>query len=294
MYLSFFGLAEKPFNTTPDPKFLYLSPGHREALAQLIYGVREHRGFIVLTGEVGTGKTTLLHTLRRRLNGTTAVAFVSNSTLPFDGLLEYTLKDLAIAKAGDSRAQRLFALNNFLIERQRASQNTLLILDEAQNLDAATLEEVRLLSNFETPTAKLIQIVLAGQPELRANLRLPELRQLRQRISLRCSLAPLTPDETRDYILSRLRVAGASDLGLFSDRAISRIAQYSGGVPRLVNIVCDHCLLIAYADQKRRIRRHVVEEAIEHLEEGRRPRRHARRLGLFSPFRRLARTLMPR
>jgi len=273
MYLTFYGLKDQPFNTTPDPRFLYLTPGHREALAQLLYGVQESKGFIVLTGEVGTGKTTLLHTLRQRLDGNTAVAFIFNPKLPFDGILEYMLEDFGIAKAANSPAQRLFGLNNFLIERQRAGQNTVLIIDEGQNLDPPTLEQVRLLSNFETPTEKLLQILLVGQPELKAKLELPELRQLKQRIGLRCSIPILTPEETRDYIRHRLRIAGAYDVGLFTDGAVSRIAEYAGGNPRVVNILCDHCLLIGYADQERKIARHIVEQAIEYLEEGQRPQR---------------------
>lgn len=273
MYLTFYGLREKPFNATPDPKFLYFTPGHQEALAQLLYGVQENKGFLVLTGKVGTGKTTLLHALRQRLNGQSAVSFVFNSTLPFDGILEYVLEDFGIAKGEASRAQRLIALNNFLIERRRAGQNTVLILDEAQNLDAQTLEQVRLLSNFETPTDKLIQILLVGQPELKAKLQLPELQQLKQRIGLRCQIPPLTLDETREYIRTRLRVAGARDLGLFTEPAVRHIAEYAGGIPRLVNIVCDHCLLFGYADQRRRIDRRTVEQAIEYLEEGTASRR---------------------
>ncbi len=273
MYLTFYGLREKPFSATPDPRFLFLTPGHREALAQLVYGIQENKGFIVLTGEVGTGKTTLLHALLRRLDGRTAVAFVFNSTLPFDGILEYALEDFGVTKAGETRAQRLFALNNFLIERRRAGQNSVLIIDEAQNLEPPTLEQVRLLSNFETPTDKLLQIVLVGQPELRARLHLPELRQLRQRMGLRCHIDPLSVDETDEYIRSRLRIAGARDPGLFSDRAVTRIAHYTGGVPRLVNILCDHCLLIGYADQKRRIEFDTVDQAIAYLDEHEEPRR---------------------
>jgi general secretion pathway protein A len=276
MYLTFYGLRDQPFNTTSDPRFLYLTPGHREALAQLLYGVEQSKGFIVLTGEVGTGKTTLLHTLRQRLDGKTEVAFIFNPKLPFDGILEYMLEDFGIAKTADSQAQRLFALNNFLIERQRAGQNTVLIIDEAQNLDPSTLEQVRLLSNFEIPTAKLLQILLVGQPELRVKLELPELRQLKQRIGLRCTIPTLTAEETRDYIRHRLRIADAPDVGLFTDGAVSRIVAYAGGNPRLVNIVCDHCLLIGYADQKRKIGRDIVEQAIEYLEEGQRPRRRRR------------------
>ena len=276
MYLTFYGLTEKPFNATPDPKFLYMSPGHREALAQLLYGTQERKGFVVLTGKVGTGKTTLLHALCQRLNGHSAVSFVVNSTLPFDELLEYVLEDLGITKTGGSRVQRLIALNNFLIERERAGQNTVLIIDEAQNLDVATLEQIRLLSNFETPTSKVLQILLVGQPELKDRLNLPELRQLKQRVGLRCQIPPLTVEETRVYIRTRVRIAGGRDLGLFTDPAVDRISAYSGGIPRLINTVCDHCLLFGYTDQKRRIDRRIVDQAIEYLEEGTRPRATAR------------------
>jgi general secretion pathway protein A len=271
MYLTFYGLAEKPFNATPDPRFLYMTPGHREALAQLQYGVQERKGFIVLVGKVGTGKTTLLHALWQRLKDESAISFVVNSTLPFDGLLEYILEDFGVTKAGESRAQRLIALNHFLIKREREGYNTILIIDEAQNLDVATLEQIRLLSNFETPTRKLLQILLVGQPELKTRLDLPELRQLKQRVGLRCHIPPLTLEETRAYIRTRLRIAGARDLGLFTDSAVDRIAAYAGGIPRLVNTLCDHCLLFGYADQQRRIGREIVSQAIEYLEEGTRP-----------------------
>src|SRR5262249_10913913 len=187
-----------------------------------------------------------------------------------DGVLEYMLEDFGVRAAGESTAQRLVALNQFLIERRRAGQTAILILDEAQNLAPETLEQVRLLSNFETPTDKLLQILLVGQPELKLKLQLPELRQLRQRIGLHDTIRPLTPDETGNYIRSRLRVAGAPDLRLFSERAVGRIAEYSGGIPRLVNIVCDHCLLIGYAEQQRRIEGDIVVQAIEYFEDGRR------------------------
>jgi general secretion pathway protein A len=274
MYLTFYGLMEKPFNATPDPKFLYMSHGHREALAQLLYGTEERKGFIVLTGGVGTGKTTLLHALRQRLNGRSAIAFVVNPSLTFDELLEYVLEDLGIAKGGDSRAQRLIALNTFLIERERAGQNTILIIDEAQTLDIATLEQIRLLSNFETPTSKLLQILLVGQPELKTRLASPELQQLKQRVGVRCQIPPFTLEETRSYIRTRLRIAGARDLSLFADSAVDRISAYSGGIPRVINILSDHSLLFGYADQNRRIDRQVVNRAIEYLDGGTRaPRR---------------------
>jgi len=279
MYLNFYGLNEKPFNATPDPRFLYLSPGHREALAQLQYGTQERKGFMVLTGKVGTGKTTVLQALRRRLDGDTAVSYVFHSTLPFDGILEYVLEDLGITKPEESQVRRLIALNNFLIERERAGQNTVLVIDEAQNLDAATLEQIRLLSNFETATSKLLQILLVGQPELKAKLDLPELRQLKQRVGLRCQIPPLTPQETHQYIRNRLRVAGARDMALFDEAAVDRITEYSGGIPRVINILGDHCLLFGYADHKRRIDRQAVNQAIEYLEEGMTSQRRVLSLG---------------
>jgi general secretion pathway protein A len=266
MYLDFFGLREKPFNPTPDPRFLFLTPGHREALAQLVYGIHESKGFMVVTGEVGTGKTTLLQTLLKRLPAGTAVAYVFDSTLPFDEILEYVLADLGINRPGETRAQRLFALNSFLTERRRAGANTVLIIDEAQNLEPPTLERVRLLSNFESTTEKLLQIVLAGQPELEDRLARPELRQLRQRVGLHCTIPPLAGDETREYLRSRLRIAGARDLGLFSDAAVRRISGHARGIPRVVNLLADHCLLIAYAERQRIVDRATVDKAIAYLD----------------------------
>jgi general secretion pathway protein A len=270
MYLSFYGLRETPFAPTPDPKFLFQSARHREALAQLIYGVRERKGFIVLTGEIGTGKTTLLRTLLERLNADTPVAYVHNSALNIEGLLEYVLQDWGVKSTANSHAQRLFELNEFLIDQHRKGGTPVLVIDEAQNLSVETLEAVRMLSNFETTNQKLMQILLVGQPELRLKLDLPELRQLKQRIGLRCHIAPLSAEETRLYIRHRLRIAGATDAGTFTDGAIQKIADYSGGTPRVINIVCDHCLLSGFADSKKRIDAGTVSEAIEYLEEGER------------------------
>lgn len=277
IYLRFFGLNRDPFGHTPDPDFLYLTHGHREALAQLTYAIQERKGFVLLTAEVGTGKTTLLHALQRELAGTnTAVAYVSNSMLPFNGILEYMLEEFEVAKPAESHAQRLVTLQNFLLERFRAGQGTVLILDEAQNLYPQTLEQIRLLSNFETTKEKILQILLVGQPELLARLELPELRQLSQRISMRCTIPGLSKAATRNYIRSRLRMAGAADAGIFTEAAITRIAEYATGIPRVVNTLCDHSLLIGYADQTRRVDRAIVEEAISYLEAGTHPRRRAR------------------
>lgn len=270
MYLSFYGLRETPFAPTPDPKFLFQSARHREALAQLIYGVRERKGFIVLTGEIGTGKTTLLRTLLERLNADTPVAYVHNSALNIEGLLEYVLQDWGVKSTANSHAQRLFELNEFLIDQHRKGGTPVLVIDEAQNLSVETLEAVRMLSNFETTNQKLMQILLVGQPELRVKLDLPELRQLKQRIGLRCHIAPLSAEETRLYIRHRLRIAGAIDAGIFTDGAIQKVTDYSGGTPRVINIVCDHCLLSGFADSKKRIDAGTVTEAIEYLEEGER------------------------
>jgi general secretion pathway protein A len=290
MYLSFYGLAEKPFGTTPDPRFLYLTPGHREALAHLVYGVQEKTGFLVLTGEVGTGKTSLLQALLERLDSNTAVAFVANSGLSFDGILEYLLEEFGIPTPGASRAQRLVALRRFLLERARSGQTVLLIFDEAHHLDLETLEQIRLLSNFESPTQKHLQILLVGQPELRAKLAQPELRQLQQRITLRAAVPRLSPLEIRPYIRRRLRIAGARDLNVFTPRALKRIAAYAGGTPRVVNTVCEHGLLLGYADQRRPLDVDVVKRAVRYMEDGAAPRRKrsgiSRRRGL--PRRRFA------
>jgi general secretion pathway protein A len=278
IYLNFYGLERDPFGPTPDPDFLFLTPGHKEALAQLLYAVQERKGFILVTAEVGMGKTTLLQALRHELDSTTAVAYVSNSMLPFPGILEYMLEEFEIQKPGESHAQRLVALQNFLLERHRAGQSTVLILDEAQNLYPQTLEQIRLLSNFETTKEKILQIVLVGQPELLARLDLPELRQLKQRIGILCTIPPMTPSGTRNYIRTRLRLAGARDLGIFTEEALARLSSYAGGIPRVVNTLCDHCLLIGYADQTRRIDGGIVEQALAYLQGGTPQSRPARRV----------------
>jgi general secretion pathway protein A len=290
VYLRFYGLTERPFSTTPDPRFLYLGPGHDEALAQVMYGVEERMGFVLLTGEVGTGKTTLLHALRERLAGNATITFVVDPRQSFDEILEGLLEDLGLPRGEEARTAGVPALRRLLVERDRAGEVVVLILDEAHHLDVETLERIRLLSNLESSTRKLLQIALVGQPELQAKLALPELRQLTQRIAVRAVIPPLSARDTAEYIRWRLRIAGLRHPGLFTDRAVRRIAEYTAGVPRLVNIVCDHCLLIGYADERRVLDVDVVRQAIRYLDEGARRRRGrpARSGWRWPPRRRLA------
>lgn len=267
MYLSYFGFAENPFNVTPDPRFLYLGSGHREALDQLQHSAREGGGLIVLTGKTGTGKTILLRALRERLDEDTAVSYVFNTTLPFDGIVEYMLEDLGVAKPEESPERRLGALSGFLLERERAGQRTVIVVDEAQNLDAEKLEQISQLASVEGRPSQLLEVLLVGQPELRSRLDHADLRHVRQRVSVRCQVPPLAAGDVGAYIRNRLQVAGAPDLALFNGRAIKRIARHCGGIPRRINILADHCLLFAYADQRRRVDRSAVSQAIAYLEE---------------------------
>jgi putative secretion ATPase (PEP-CTERM system associated) len=270
MYERFYRLRERPFALTPDPDYLYPSKVHREALSYLRYGIESHAGFVVITGAIGSGKTTLLQTLLRGLDSRTTVARVMNTLLDPRELIEAAMIDLGLDPTGKSKPAMLKEFGEFLVNERASGRIVLLVIDEAQNLSLATLEAVRLLSNFETTNQKLMQILLVGQPELRDKLNRPELRQLKQRIGLRCHIGPLSPEETRLYIRHRMRIAGAADAGIFSDGAIQRITEYSGGTPRVVNIVCDHCLLSGFADSKRRIDTGAADEAIEYLEEGER------------------------
>lgn len=247
MYLEHFGLIRPPFEMTPDPSFLYLGEAHREGLATLVYGVRARKGFVMLTGEVGTGKTTLLHALLAQLDPRTASAFIFNPRLEPLDFFRVLFDELGIETPCRTKGEYLLALNEFLIERLREDRPTLLIVDEAQNLSADMLEEIRLLSNLETPTSKLLQIMLVGQPELDEKLRQQELRQLRQRVVLRFQLQPFGYDETLSYIEERLRLAGYTGKGIFRRSALKRIQEVTGGVPRLINVVCDGALLTAYS-----------------------------------------------
>jgi general secretion pathway protein A len=265
MYVEFYGLVRPPFEMTPDPAFLYLGETHREGLATLLYGVQAGKGFVLLTGEVGTGKTTLLHALLGQLDANTASAFLFNPKLdPLDFFL-VLFDEFGIQKACHTKAEYLLALNHFLIERLERNQTTLLIIDEAQNLSPEMLEEVRLLSNLETPTKKLLQIMLVGQPELNQVLARPELRQLRQRIVLRHHLRPFDPQELDEYIAERLSLAGYTGKGIFKRSARREIHAVTGGVPRLVNVVCDGALLQGYAREQSVIGAELIREVAADL-----------------------------
>jgi general secretion pathway protein A len=247
MYLQHFGLLRAPFEMTPDPAFLFLGESHQEGLATLVYGVRARKGFVMLSGEVGTGKTTLLHALLSQLDPKTAAAFIFNPRLgPLD-FFRVLFDELGIDTPCATKAEYLIALNKFLIDRLERDLPTLLIVDEAQNLSTEMLEEIRLLSNLETPTSKLIQIMLVGQPELEEMLERTELRQLRQRIVLRFELRPFDADETEHYVQERLRLAGYTGKGIFKRSSLRRLHQLTGGIPRLINVACDGVLLLCYS-----------------------------------------------
>jgi len=267
MYKKFFGLRENPFNVNPDPRFLFQTPETKEALAALTYGVQRRRGFILLTGEVGTGKTTLLNKfldwLRRER---VATAFIFNPRLEVNQFLDFMMTDFGISNESCPKNQLLTRLNQWLLERYRTGETATLIVDEAQNLSLDILEEIRLLTNLETSTEKLLQIVLSGQPELKRLLSQPQLRQLRQRITLRCHTAPLSAEQTHGYILERLRVAGANSEPVFDPGAIETVFQYSQGIPRVINLLCEHALITAYADGQRPVPAGVIQTVAKEFE----------------------------
>jgi general secretion pathway protein A len=265
MYREYYGFNRRPFEMTPDPTFLYLGEAHREGLATLVYGVQSGKGFVLLTGEVGTGKTTLLHALLSQLDSSTASAFIFNPRLEPLDFFAMLFKELGIEKPCSSKADYLLALNEFLIQRLGNNEPTLLIVDEAQNLSPEMLEEIRLLSNLETPTSKLIQIMLVGQPELNELLTRPELRQLRQRIALRHHLRPFDQQELRDYVNERLAKAGYTGKGLFKRSALRELYARSGGIPRVINNLCDAALLQGYARERSVVDGAMIREAAEAL-----------------------------
>ena len=260
MYKEFFGLRANPFNVNPDPRYLFLTRHTEEALACLTYGIQSRKGFVLLTGEVGTGKTTLINKLLEWLRAQQVpTAFVFNSRMNVPQFLDYMMADFGIPCDTRSKSQILMRLYNWLLERYRAGETAVLIVDEAQNLGDDVLEEIRMLTNLETFTEKLLQIVLVGQTELEQKLKQPSLRQLRQRLTLRAKTHPLTADETKAYIQQRLRIAGASGQSIFDNDALQAIHRYSNGIPRVVNLICEHCLVSAFVDQKKVVSTEIVD-----------------------------------
>ena len=250
-YFSFMGLREDPFHVSPDPRFYYSTPAHESALAELLYGIETRQGFLVLTGEAGTGKTCLLNEildwLRRRDRSS---AYIFHTHLEPIGLFRFILSEFGVPCQSKSKSDLVKALHTWLLQRHAARDLPVLILDEAQGLPLQTLEEVRLLLNLETPRGKLLQIILSGQPELDEKLRLPALRQVRQRVMFHSRLPVLTQKETAAYISSRLATAGCSDSSLFPDEVVQDIYTSSRGIPRIVNLLCEHALISAYAERQ--------------------------------------------
>src|SRR5579863_3960965 len=261
MYKKFFGLKENPFNVNPDPRYLFLTPHTQEALACLTYGIETRKGFILLTGEVGTGKTTLINKLLEWLHKERVfTAFVFNPRLSVSQFFDFMMADFGIPCESKQKGQMLVKLNQWLLERYQAGERAVLVVDEAQNLSPQMLEEIRLLTNLETSTEKLLQIVLAGQPELEQKLNQPQLRQLRQRITLRAKTRQLTLEETHGYIVERLRIAGAQNPEIFSPEAVAMVHRYARGIPRVTNLLCEHALVSSFVDQKNPVPAEIVEE----------------------------------
>jgi general secretion pathway protein A len=268
MYCDFFGFTEKPFTITPNPHFIFLSSIHREAYARLLYGVDSHAGFIALTGEVGTGKTTLLRTLLTQLDQEKyKSALIFNSCVSAEQLLASICREFGVEAGEQTRFGYLDALNLFLLEQNSAGRTVLLVIDEAQNLDPEVLEQVRMISNLETERDKLIQIILAGQPELNAVLKRHDLRQLNQRITVRCRLAPMKVDDVSQYIHHRVKVAGSRIPGIFSPAAIRKIYRFSRGIPRLINVACEQALVLAWTREIRTVSPSMATEIIQELQQ---------------------------
>lgn len=266
MYCQFYGLKERPFNVTSDPGFFFFSNRHKEALAHLSYGVSQRKGVIVITGEIGTGKTTLCRFFLNKLEKNVKTAFILNPYLPEIQLLEAIINDFGIKIKDKSRFSFVWELNKFLLNESEAGNNVVLIIDEAQNLKSHQLEQIRLLSNLETEKDKLLQIILTGQPELNRRLNLYDLRQLQQRITVRYHIAPLDKDEVKGYVEHRLNIAGSSmDKTKFSAEALEEIYNFSEGTPRLINIICDRALLAGFVAGAREIDFNIIRRCSEEL-----------------------------
>lgn len=268
MYKEFYKLQRNPFEITPDPSFLYLTRRHKEALAALYHGVRRRKGFVVLTGEVGTGKTLLIRCLLQLLSGSEVkYAYVFNTRISALEFLQYIATDLGLSVWGKSKAQVLHELSSYVVARYQKNLTTLIVIDEAHHLTTEILEEVRLLTNLETAQQKLAQILLVGQPELAEKLDSFELRQLKQRVALRCHLEPLRLDETIGYVRRRLQLAGAANYGnaLLPDATIAKIHRRAAGIPRVINTICENALITAFARQLPQVNTAIVQEVAKDL-----------------------------
>src|SRR5579862_8507231 len=261
MYKKFFKLSENPFNVNPDPRYLFLTRHTQEAMACLTYGIETRKGFILLTGEVGTGKTTLVNKLLEWLHEKrAATAFVFNPRLSVSQFFDFMMADFGIPCESKIKSQVLLKLNQWLLERYQAGERAVLIVDEAQNLSPQMLEEIRLLTNLETTTEKLLQIILSGQPELERKLNQPDLRNLRQRITLRAKTCALSLEDTQGYVTERLRIAGSNGEEVFTPEAIQAVHRLARGIPRVTNLLCEHALISAFVDQRKPVPREIVEE----------------------------------
>ncbi len=267
MYKEFYGLKENPFNVTSDPHFLYMSRRHKEAFSSLLYGIEQRKGFIEITGEIGTGKTTLCRGLLNKLSPKVKTAFILNPKLSGIQFMRAVVDDFGITVKSNSKVEMIKALNRFLIEQLTAHNNVVLIIDESQNLSKALLEEIRLLSNLETEKEKLLQIVLVGQPELKVKLCSPELAQLRQRIAVRYHILPLEKPDIASYINRRLEVAGAEPGTIsWTEGAVEELYNYSKGVPRLINVVCDRSMLLGYVREIRVFEKDIIIQSVSEIE----------------------------
>jgi len=266
MYLSYYGLRKQPFHITPDPEFLYLSPSHKEALAAIIYGVEERKGFVAITGAVGVGKTTILRSYLEKKRESLKIIYVFNARISFRELLTTIHRELGLPVGSDSEMEMVGRLYEFLIDEYKRGNNVVLVIDEAQNMPTDTLESLRMMSNLETVKDKLIQIVLVGQPEFEKELDTRQLRQLRQRLAVRATIQPLTGSESLEYVRFRLRRAGTDPSTVFTKPAFGEIVRWSKGVPRLLNVLCDNALITGFGYQRRPVTRKIVKEIIRDFE----------------------------
>jgi general secretion pathway protein A len=267
MYAAYFGLKENPFNLSPEPRYLFLSEQHRDALNCLIYGIKEKKGFVLISGDIGTGKTTICRSLLDSLDDSVETALIFNTAISDLDLLETVITEYGIKIKSEPRTKKIYidALNDFLLKNFAAGKTAVLLIDEAQNLSHGVLEQIRMLSNLETETEKLIQIILIGQPELNNNLMLPALRQLNERITVRYHIKPLLPLEIPNYIEHRLRVAQGPGSLKFTAGAFKLIYNFSEGIPRRINAICDRALLVAYTKNVNKIDRKMVKLAVDDI-----------------------------